>query len=162
MWVNSWAEFSANGTNASSDILHRPQPVATLYEDISIQGSWILPSDMSRNFAAFNRVVNNVTMAMPHAGIYTAARDPINRILQPSDLDGQGEYRISAAVLSPAVNVLCADLSDDELTPMIQKDPTSQPAGIDDLYQMGSRYGRDRPYFYKVSLFVQSPSITCL
>jgi hypothetical protein len=109
---------------------------------------------MSENFIAFNRIVNNVTMAMPHASIYNVATDPINNILQPSDLDGQGEYRIRAAVLSPAVNVLCADLSDDELTPMIRETPfnsTSQYVGIDDLYQWGSNYGRDRPYFSTVS-----------
>ena len=42
---------------------------------------------MSEDSANFGRIVNNISMAMPHSGIVAAARDPKNGILQPEDLD---------------------------------------------------------------------------
>ena len=35
----------------------------------------------------YTRIVNNVTMAMPHVGVVAAAMDSFNGIMQPSDLD---------------------------------------------------------------------------
>lgn len=67
----------------------------------------------------YNRTVNNITMAMPHAGVMSAVRNPINQILQPEDLNGLGEYDIVASVPSPAINVLCASATADELAPII-------------------------------------------
>lgn len=58
-------------------------------------------------------------MAMPHPNVYAAAADPVNGILQPTDLDGVGEYAVRASVVSPAVNVLCANLARDELAPLV-------------------------------------------
>jgi hypothetical protein len=111
-----------------------------------------MPHDMSTNFLAFSRIVNNVTMAMPHAGIYVAANDPVNDILQPSNLNGQSEYKISASVLSPAVNVLCAEISGDELELLISSTPlNSTSPELDDLFQWGSVYGRAPPVFPLVS-----------
>ena len=45
---------------------------------------------MPDDFASFGRIVNNITMAMPHSGIVAAAKDPKNRILQPDSLDVRG------------------------------------------------------------------------
>ena len=88
----------------------------------------------------YGRIVNNVTMAMPHSGVVRAARDQANYILQPRDLSvraipssrcackgpksdqrpqGLGEYHIQASVPSPVVNVLCAELTEEELVPMV-------------------------------------------
>lgn len=35
----------------------------------------------------YSRVVTNITMAMPHAGVFAATLDPINSIVQPQALD---------------------------------------------------------------------------
>ena len=35
----------------------------------------------------YDRIVNNVTMVMPHAGVVAAAMDSLNGIMQPSDLN---------------------------------------------------------------------------
>ena len=60
-------------------------------------------------------------MAMPHAGIFAAARDPLNAryIIQPEDLSGVGEYEIIASVPSPTVNIMCAGLTEEELKPFV-------------------------------------------
>lgn len=47
---------------------------------------------MTQLSAKYNRIVNNVTMAMPHSGVFKAARDPRNGIVQPQDLS------VSAAI----------------------------------------------------------------
>ena len=51
--------------------------------------------------------------------MYDAATDPINGILQPSDLSGVGEYRLAASAVSPAVNVLCVGMTEEELAPLV-------------------------------------------
>lgn len=61
-----------------------------LYDNTTVVGSWLPAEDMaqlSRKYSTshFSRVVINVTAAMPHAGVFAAARDPINDILQPQD-----------------------------------------------------------------------------
>lgn len=96
------------------------------------------------SFAVHGRIVNNVTLAMPHPGVYSAATDPHNDILQPDDLAGVGEYSIRASVVSPAVNVMCVNLGRDELSPLIYTrwpnarteftDVPGQRIGVDDWF----------------------------
>jgi hypothetical protein len=116
-----WAAISQNGTGESTNILERPQAVAMLYDNTTVEGSWVMAnsSDMEANFAKFSRIINNVTMSMPHAGVYAAARDPRNNIMQPDELDGVGGYSVRASVVSPAVNVLCVNMAEDELAPLV-------------------------------------------
>lgn len=77
---------------------------------------------MDANYKKYNRIVNNVTLAMPHSGVISAASDQINGILQPSDLEGVGEYQVRASVVSPTINVLCANMNKSELSPIIYVD----------------------------------------
>ena len=120
-WMQTWALINENGTGESTDIIERPQAVAMLYDNTTVQGSWVMAnsSNITANYDRFVRIVNNVTMAMPHAGVYAAALDPKNNIMQPSELDGVGGYLISASVVSPAVNVLCVNMAENELEPLV-------------------------------------------
>ncbi|KAK3327802.1 hypothetical protein B0T19DRAFT_174293 [Cercophora scortea] len=102
-------------------MLDRPPATAILFDNTTMTGAWIeqtgnLPE---QNFIKHGRIVNNVTLAMPHPGVYLAATDPINNILQPSDLSGVGEYEIRASSVSPTVNVLCANMALKELEPLV-------------------------------------------
>lgn len=55
-----------------------------------------------------------------HSGVYTAAiNESMNHILQPSDLDGIGSYNVTGSAISPAANVLCVNMSPDELEPLV-------------------------------------------
>ncbi len=99
-----------------------------LYENTTVIGSWTNVYGMASLSEQYNgRIVNNVTMAMPHPGVIAAAMDPLNRLEQPpdpGDPDGDdiqlpGGYYIQASVPSPVVNVLCAELTVEEMTPMI-------------------------------------------
>ena len=76
-------------------------------------------SNTTAAYLKYNRIINNVTMSMPHAGVFSAAHDPKNGILQPEDLAGLGEYSLRASVVSPSVNVLCANMNATELEPLV-------------------------------------------
>ncbi|PSR97709.1 hypothetical protein BD289DRAFT_362071 [Coniella lustricola] len=108
--------------NASTDMTSRPQVQSMLYDNVTMIGTWIETqySDVEQNYATWSRVINNVSLAMPHPGVYKAATNrSMNGILQPSDLDGVGSYNISASVVSPAVNVLCVNMDTAELAPLV-------------------------------------------
>ncbi|KAG7147544.1 hypothetical protein HYQ46_003599 [Verticillium longisporum] len=75
--------------------------------------------DPAASFEDHGRIINNVTLAMPHPGVYEAAINPVNAILQPDDLSDVGEYTIRASVVSPSVNVLCVNMEEKELAPLI-------------------------------------------
>ncbi|KAI9753023.1 MAG: hypothetical protein M4579_005365 [Chaenotheca gracillima] len=147
-WQNNPAE--------SSDLAHRQAGVGMLYDNTTVQGSWIEIKNMTEVSLEHDRIVNNVTMAMPHSGVFAAAKEPRNEIMQPEDLDGLGEFTIRASVPSPAVNVLCAAMTAQELKPFIV-DPLKIPpwkehdflnkTAVDDVFGFGEKYGRRHPFF---------------
>ena len=83
------AQWSGSNTSRtfSSNQKERPSPVAMLYDNTTVTGSWIEAKDMKKLSSDYQRLVNNVTMAFPHAGVFTAAHDPTNKIKQPTDLE---------------------------------------------------------------------------
>jgi hypothetical protein len=99
----------------------RPTGKHNLLDNTTMDSSWIEAEygDPAKQYDAHKRVINNVTLAMPHPGVYAAATAPINGILQPNELLGVGEYSIKASVVSPAVNVLCANMNAEELAPLV-------------------------------------------
>ncbi|EDN91009.1 hypothetical protein SS1G_00409 [Sclerotinia sclerotiorum 1980 UF-70] len=124
-YLRTWAEIAApGGKSNSSELAHRPNVTAMLYDNTTVKASWIRTdtSDMAASYKKYNRVVNNVTLAMPHSGVISAATDQVNSILQPSDLEGVGEYKVRASVVSPTINVLCANMNKTELSPIIYVD----------------------------------------
>ncbi|THW99305.1 hypothetical protein D6D13_10220 [Aureobasidium pullulans] len=101
-----------------------------------VVSSWVEVVDTKAVSHINGRIINNVTLAVPHIGIVTAARDSRNGILRQEvlspdtlllittltsyqDLDGQGNYSLKASVYSPVVNVLCANMKKEELTPIV-------------------------------------------
>ncbi|KAL1960381.1 hypothetical protein VTO42DRAFT_8341 [Malbranchea cinnamomea] len=115
-YLQAW---SSNGTSASTDLERRPPPIGTWYDNTTVTGSWIDVQDITEASKYYKRMVNNVTAAMPHAGVWAAAVNPVNKLRSPGAFGGQGEYNISASVPSPVVNVLCVGMTEDELEPII-------------------------------------------
>lgn len=174
-WMSKWGETIDRG-NGTLDQTMRTPPVGMLYDNTTIEGSWIEAQDITKVSRQFGRVVNNVTVAMPHTAVFAAARDPINRILQPQELDGLGEYFLEASVPSPATNVICAHMTQEELKPMVlelwpgwngtKPNNTNYPAlwdiprhpswlnktAVDDVFGFGRKYGRRMPVFPKLPL----------
>jgi hypothetical protein len=90
-----------------------------LHENTTVTGQWVSVIDTPKASKAHGRAVNNISLAMPHSGVFQAARDQRNDIMQPEELDSEGTYTMRASVVSPVVNVLCANMNEEELAPLI-------------------------------------------
>ena len=84
VYMSQWVDNNNSG-HTSENLHDRTLPTAMLYDNTTVQGSWINIQNMTEVSAYYGRVVNNVTMAMPHAGIYAASKDSMNTIMQPQD-----------------------------------------------------------------------------
>ena len=118
----AWTRFSENGTaTARSDLNRRPVGTTLLYDNTTMEATWIEThaSDVKANWDKHKRIINNITMAMPHPGVYAAATNHDNNILQPDDLAGVGEYSIRAGVVAPSINVMCVNMKEKELEPLV-------------------------------------------
>lgn len=120
-----------------------------LHDNTTVVGSWVATntSNLTASFEEHKRIINNVTLSMPHAGIFDAARAPKNGILQPEELAGVGEYAIEASVVSPSLNVLCVNLNKTELSPLIYTEfptaITTNTSGIPGQKQAYDGYAKD-------------------
>ncbi|KAI4723474.1 hypothetical protein E4T48_00104 [Aureobasidium sp. EXF-10727] len=180
-YISDWSTISRNG-NGSSDPVHRPKGFAMIYENTTVTAPWIdlEYSDVKANSEKYQRIVNNVTLALPHSGVPGAAWDSVNNILQPEDLNGQGVYQLQASVPSPAVNVLCAQMTREELSPIVYTEwnndtlnttqwptgaqlafyqPGNVPNGtylnktvVDDIFEWGEKYQTSPPVFAKLPI----------
>ncbi|KAH6987245.1 hypothetical protein EDB80DRAFT_589845 [Ilyonectria destructans] len=120
-FMTTWTNINKNGTIIQNDLDKRPHSTMLLYDNTTMYSQWIETehSNVTAQYAEAGRIINNVTLAMPHPGVYAASTSNINGILQPDDLSGVGEYAVRAGVVSPAINVLCANMDADELAPLV-------------------------------------------
>jgi hypothetical protein len=147
----------------------RPNGTALFSNDTTVIAPWV--GNRLDHTAAFTDkntgiIVNNVSIAFPHVGVVTAARDPSNNISQPEDFDGVGRYTINASVVSPVLHSLCATVSEEQIAPLVfstwglTEEPLNQttwPAqlkfsesrpspylggtDLDDIFKWGEKYG---------------------
>ncbi|KAI1389665.1 uncharacterized protein F4822DRAFT_399193 [Hypoxylon trugodes] len=145
-FMGEWQNIHDEGTSTIDYLSGRPVGKHNLFDNTTLVSTWVqtdLGSPQTA-FAEHNRVINNVTLAIPHPGVYSAATDPRNNILQPDDLAGVGEYSIRASVVSPTVNVMCVNMAPDELAPLVyttwrnarteNTDVPGQLIGVDDWF----------------------------
>ncbi|KAJ5951121.1 uncharacterized protein N7479_009534 [Penicillium vulpinum] len=129
-WISRWSQLVGGSNETSSQLQKRPPPTGSLWDNTTVTGSWIDIQDMSTLSKKYKRMINNITMAMPHGGIPAAAMNTKNNLRQPSDTSGDGKYNIEASVPSPAINVLCAGMTEDDLKPLVY---SSWPEGRKDF-----------------------------
>lgn len=171
-WMSNWGGRVERNNATSVKLENRPPPTGSIWDNTTVTGSWIEIEDVTDLSKKHKRFVQNVTMAFPHGNIPGAAMDSINRIQQPVDNgSGEGQYNIEAAVPSPALNVLCAGMTADELAPIVYtRWPNSSdfnattwsvspspnvPANttwynstvVDDIFGFGEKYGQQPPIF---------------
>jgi hypothetical protein len=175
-WLTAWTALVEGSNQTSDDLRFRPKPAGSIWDNTTVTGSWIETQNITELSLNHGRMVNNVTMAMPHAGIPAAAMDPKNDIRQPQEVSGEGKYSLEASVPSPAVNVLCVGMNKSELAPLVYSEwPNAQfnataysvsppdnipnypswlnSTVVDDLFGFGQKYGQRPPVFgtYPVS-----------
>ncbi|KAI5458884.1 hypothetical protein BGZ63DRAFT_361032 [Mariannaea sp. PMI_226] len=120
-FMQMWNDLNQNGSEIPNDLNKRPRSTMILHDNTTMYSQWIETSH-SNVTALYNetgRIINNVTLAMPHPGVYAASANPINGILQPDDLSGVGEYAVRAGVVAPTINALCVNVKEDELKPLV-------------------------------------------
>lgn len=166
-YISGWGQMVGKGGTAGN--LHRrPAPTAMLPNNVMVYGQWINPTNanITKDSKFYQRLVQNITVAMPHANIIDAvSNNPRNHILQPRDLQASpgdliGEFYVSASVPAPTVNILCAGMSGEELAPLTSPNgslapTTSNATVVDDLFRFSDNFGKlrqPRPSFKKVPL----------
>lgn len=161
-YMANWAVLTKAG-NGSTEQALRPPGYGLMYENTTITAPWVDIHPVRRDDEG--RIITNVSLAFPHPGVYQAARDPVNKILQPLDLDGLGLYGVRASVSSPVVNALCVQTSiEGDLDPLVYTawsnstapfNATAWPTQInglnmtnfknttklDDIFRWGPQYG---------------------
>ena len=120
-FMTTWTNINENGTSVVGDLKERPAGNTLLYDNTTMLSTWIETehANVTAHFEETGRIINNVTLALPHPGVYAAATARVNGILQPDDLAGVGEYAIRAGVVSPSINVMCVNMSPNELEPLV-------------------------------------------
>ncbi|TWU72033.1 hypothetical protein ED733_001305 [Metarhizium rileyi] len=120
-FMETWTKRIDNGTDLSTLFAKRPVGTSLLNNNVTMVGAWINTqySNVTESSEKYGRIVNNVTMAMPHPGVYAAATHRNNRIVQPDELSGVGQYSIRAGVVSPTINTMCVAVTKDELAPLV-------------------------------------------
>jgi hypothetical protein len=117
-YLANWNNAVVTG-NGSTDQEKRPPGFGMLYENTTINAQWINTIDTVEVSRTHGRAINNVSLAMPHAGVFEAALAARNGILQPEELNSEGTYSLIASVPSPVMNVLCVNMDKDELAPIV-------------------------------------------
>lgn len=122
-WLTAWKDTQSSADNVQEAASRpRPPPTAVLYDNTTVHGKWIKPSNenITADSAKYGRLVQNATIVMPHNNVVQAARYFKNRqILQPNDLQGAGAYYLKAAVPAPGINALCVGIQEHEVKPLI-------------------------------------------
>ncbi|KAM5353641.1 hypothetical protein ACJ41O_000291 [Fusarium nematophilum] len=121
-FMTRWTHISHNDTrDVPNDLKRRPTGNTLLFDNTTMMSTWIETEhgNVTAQYEETGRIINNVTLALPHPGVYGAATLPDNGILQPDDLAGVGEYAVRAGVVSPSVNVMCVTLGNDTLAPLV-------------------------------------------
>lgn len=107
------------GRLGNMSVQSRPTIFATLDNNVSISTSWLGSYHSNAESEKFSRIVNNITIAIPHRGVPATARHADNGIIQPQDLQDAGSYTVTARVAAPILNALCVNANRTELAPII-------------------------------------------
>ena len=82
-YLSNWSD-AVDYRNGSTSGINRPPPLAMLADNTTIQGAWMKSIDMEECYNRYGRLVNSVTMAMPHTGVVEASRLGENGMASPS------------------------------------------------------------------------------
>jgi hypothetical protein len=117
-YLSAWKSWNRFG-NGTSDQHLRPPGFGLLHDNTTVTAQWIEVIDTPKESKEYERPVNRVSLAMPHAGVFAAARYGENDIMQPEELNSEGTYSLRASVPSPVLNVLCANMNETEMAPIV-------------------------------------------
>ncbi|KID94087.1 hypothetical protein MAJ_09960, partial [Metarhizium majus ARSEF 297] len=115
-FMQRWLDFK----KLARPLARRPTPSSLLNGNKTMETAWIETQhrNVTTNFEKYGRIIDNVTMAMPHPGVFSAAE--LQRNDMPRLQDGfVGDVAINASVVSPTVNVMCVNVKKEEIAPLV-------------------------------------------
>ncbi|KAH8194077.1 hypothetical protein TruAng_011758 [Truncatella angustata] len=136
-FLSDWQDVTRHSESQAS----RPVARTIIMENTTLSSAWMEGYPIVAEVGG--RLVNNVTLAIPHAGLSTLYSNPYNAsvdIRQPGSTEDTDGYDMAASVVSPAINVMC----------------TNDTTVLDDVFHWGGKYngtygaksdGRYRPVF---------------
>ncbi|KAG0155399.1 hypothetical protein PDIDSM_976 [Penicillium digitatum] len=178
-WITQWTQLITSKNETSSQLQKRPQPTGSLWDNTTVTGSWVNIQDIATLSKKHGRMVNNITMEMPHGGIPAAAMNAKNKLKQSTDISGEEKYNIEASVPSPAINVLHTGMTKEEFSPPVYaiwpggnkfntttwntSPPDNIPslAGwknrtvVDSLFEFGPKHSQTAPIFRQIPTSIQ-------
>lgn len=87
-YLAHWSRVNEEGEFSSfTNLTPRPNRIGMLHDNTTVEGIWLNVRDMAADSKKLGRIINDVTMEMPHAGVSAASRDPSNNIIQPNELN---------------------------------------------------------------------------
>ncbi|CAG8983046.1 hypothetical protein HYALB_00006074 [Hymenoscyphus albidus] len=115
-YMKEWAGRAKDNKNTTDS--DRPVATSSIFTDTRTSGRWVEKStpNISANFDTYGRVVNNVTLSMPHPVVYYSVRKEFPKAKKGS---GLGEYTMKASVLSPTSNTMCVNMNRSEAAPLV-------------------------------------------
>ncbi|KAG9233315.1 hypothetical protein BJ875DRAFT_485252 [Amylocarpus encephaloides] len=176
-YMKDWSRKATEGSNFSSNISFRPKATSSIFEDTKTAGSWVerASSNLTSQSLKYGRVVNNITLSMPHPVVYYSAR---TEFPDPVKGSGFGEHTVKASVVSPTSNTLCVNMNRSEVEPLVYVEfpnarfttnsagrkiaatdwfndvagdaslrPNLTRTGVEDIFKWGPAYSRKFPLF---------------
>lgn len=182
-FIDAWVRAAGNGSTSVTDKAQRLAPELRMLDGVTAKTTWLGHSgdDARARFGRTGRIVDNATLAMPHPGVYAVATAADSGVLKLDELPRAGSFSLRASVVSPYLNVLCANMNAEELEPLIYSTwPNSRSVwmrgndqlgsipedwdsdvpsdaeklnntAVDDIFRWGPGYGRQPPVFGQVS-----------
>jgi hypothetical protein len=118
-YIARWADRVKAGEIFPTIQENRPAWIGIPYVNTTVVPQWVNVIDTAEASKKYQRVINNVTLALPHVGVANAARDKRNIMPQSEMSDTIEAYSLWASVPSPLINVLCVHLNQTELQPIV-------------------------------------------
>ncbi|KAK5114780.1 hypothetical protein LTR85_010093 [Meristemomyces frigidus] len=162
-YLSDWTRV-VNGSAGCSDPQCRPVPTWMMDYTTAV-GSWMDAQNYELEISSHQVFVNNPSLALPHPSLPGAAKDPVNGVIQPQELQNRGSYSVRGSLPSPEVFVLCATLTEADLQPFVYAlwegsdapvdiemwpaqlsyaDPYLKGTAFDDIFKWGKKYGHDQ------------------
>lgn len=118
-YIGRWADTVNAGEIFPTTQEDRPAWIGIPYVNTTVVPQWVNVIDTAEVSRKYQRVINNVTLALPHVGVTNAARDERNIMPRSGMSDTVEAYSLWASVPSPLINVLCVHLNQTELQPIV-------------------------------------------
>jgi hypothetical protein len=129
-FLSNWKKMDKSNDSALLDQHQRPSWIGVPYANATVIPQWINIINTTEVSKKYQRVINNVSLAMPHIGIYNAVHDQRNVMPQSDTPNSVREYSLWASVPSPVMNVLCTTLNATELAPIIYETWNSEQVNV--------------------------------